>query len=87
MKMFSTGSEAAQPVPNDAQEPLLDRQTSRQSYGSTSSPLRAKSGSTPERARSKRRRTRIQSSVYADPPGECFTGLFTSLWTLVVVSL
>lgn len=71
MKLFSSGSEAAQPVPNDAQEPLLDRQTSRQSYGSASPLVRAKNGSTSERAQSKRRRARIQSSVYADPPGEC----------------
>ena len=78
MKPFLTGVEATPPVQGDLQQPLLDRQVSRQSYGSTSSPGRAKNGSTTERARSKRRRTRIQSSVYTDPPGEYLWALTSS---------
>ncbi|KAG8826870.1 hypothetical protein FRC19_006989 [Serendipita sp. 401] len=61
------------------QQPLLGRETSRQSYASTSSPQRLKNGShldinAPEsahvraRSRSKRRKTRIRTSIYADPP-------------------
>lgn len=46
------------------EQPLLDRLVSRQSYGSTAS-----NTSPVDNARSRRRRNRIRTSVYADPPG------------------
>jgi hypothetical protein len=56
------------PAANEQQEPLLNRLVSRQSYGSTASttsPVRPV-----DNARSRRRRNRIRTSVYADPPGQ-----------------
>lgn len=86
MKLFSTGSEAAQPVPSDVQEPLLARQVSRQSYGSNGSPTRLKNGNGTERARSKRRRTGIRSSVYAEPPASYRTALISYTLTVTLSS-
>ncbi|PVF99087.1 hypothetical protein CPB86DRAFT_825285 [Serendipita vermifera] len=67
----------------DMRQPLLNRQVSAHSYASTTSPVRPTTGSTGHgRSRSKRRRTRIRSSVYADPPSSYRRALV--LYTLAV---